>query len=61
MNIRLIEHRTKPKDIYTVFDEMAMEELLRTESYKEAKDKAYNHQCILLCNGKFIHDYSCEY
>ena len=45
-------------DIYTVFDEMAMEELLRTEDEVEARTKAYNHQCILKKNGKVICDYS---
>ncbi len=47
------------KDIYVVFDEMSMMELLRTENESEAREKAYNHQCILLLNGKQIHDYSC--
>lgn len=49
------------KNIYSVFDEMAMMELLRTENEAEARAKAYNHQCILKRNDKVIHDYSCEW
>jgi hypothetical protein len=49
------------EDKYVVFDEMAMEVLLETTDKKEAEDKAYNHQCVLSCNGKLVHDYSCEY
>ena len=46
---------------YTVFDEMASEVLLTTKNEKEARAKAYNHQCVLLYNGKVIHDYSCDW
>ena len=61
MNLRLTEYRIKPKAVYTVFDEMAMMELLKTENEAEARAMAYNYQCVLLLNGKVIHDYSCDY
>lgn len=47
--------------MYIVFDEMANEEVLKTEDLKEAMDEAYNRQCILIKDGKVIHDYSCDY
>ena len=53
---------SKPKkDIYEVFDEMAMQELLKTENEAEARAMAYNHQCVLKLNGIQIHDYSCDW
>jgi len=52
---------SEQKDIYTVFDEMAMSELLRTDDKTEAQEKAYNHQCILMKNGKVLKDYSCDW
>jgi len=49
------------KALYRVHDEMAMEDLLETNDLREARDVAYNHQCILIdnINNKVIHDYSC--
>ncbi|MET3114847.1 hypothetical protein AAKU52_002587 [Pedobacter sp. CG_S7] len=46
---------------YRVYDEMGCEHLLFTNDLKEAQDKAYNHQCILLDNltNKVLKDYSC--
>jgi len=43
MNLRLTEYRIKPKAVYTVFDEMAIMELLKTENEAEARAMAYNH------------------
>jgi hypothetical protein len=54
-------NHSSEEDKYVVFDEMAMEVLLETADKKAAEDKAYDHQCVLSCNGKVIHDYSCEY
>ena len=46
---------------FTVYDEMACEVLLKTTDEKEARAKAYNHQCVLLKDGQVIHDYSCDW
>jgi hypothetical protein len=45
--------------MYTVVDEMSMSVLLETSDFTQARDMAYNHQCVLMKNGKVIHDYSC--
>lgn len=47
--------------MYTVFDEMSMSVLLETTDLKQAREMAYNHQCVLKKDGKVIHDYSCDY
>ena len=47
--------------MYTVYDEMACAVLLETKNEKEAREKAYNHQCVLMLDGKVIHDYSCDW
>lgn len=47
--------------MFIVFDEMSMFILLKTKDEKEARNMAYNHQCILMFNNKVIHDYSCDY
>ena len=44
---------------YTVYDEMACQVLLKTTDEAAARDKAYDHQCVLFFDGKVIHDYSC--
>ena len=44
---------------YVVFDECAMDVLLETTDETAARDKAYNHQCVLFLDGKVIKDYSC--
>lgn len=46
-------------DTYQVFDEMANETILTTEDKQKAINEAYNSQSVLLCNGVFVHDYSC--
>lgn len=48
-----------PEVKYTVLDEMAMEVLMETTDEKVARDKAYNHQCVLMKDGIVIRDYSC--
>jgi len=45
--------------MYTVLDEMAMQIILTTEDKKIAVETAYNHQCVLMLNGKVIKDFSC--
>lgn len=45
--------------MYTVLDEMAMAVLLQTDDETEARNKAYNHQCVLMKDGEVIRDYSC--
>jgi len=46
---------------YLVYDEMACEALLSTNDLNEARNNAYNYQCVLIDNEtkKVIHDYSC--
>lgn len=46
---------------YIVFDEMANSVLLVTTDEKEARDKAYNHQCVLMKDGVVVTDYSCNW
>jgi hypothetical protein len=45
--------------MYKVYDEMACAVILETPDKKLAHDEAYNHQCILMLNGKVIKDFSC--
>lgn len=47
--------------MYIVFDEMAMAVLLETEDETEARNKAYNHQCVLMKDSTVIQDYSCDW
>ena len=46
---------------FIVYDEMACEVLLKTTDEKEARAKAYNHQCVLFKDGHVLHDYSCDW
>ncbi|WP_316851579.1 hypothetical protein [Pedobacter agri] len=58
-----MENRANNNEItlYRVYDEMALEDILETSDLREAKNFAYNHQCILIDNltGLVMHDYSC--
>jgi len=47
--------------LYRVHDEMAFEDIMETSDLQEARNAAYNYQCILIDNltGRVIHDYSC--
>ena len=45
--------------MYTVYDEMACQTLLETDNKQDAYQTAYNHQCVLMLDGKVIRDFSC--